>query len=77
MLKTVLDVSFYFGKMYLLKCLVECLIFESCPDIGVKLFINSALTAFELHVLFGSSALNLLSIWFKLFDLVEGFPFFL
>ena len=37
--KTVLEVSHYFGKIYLLNCLVGCLIFKSCPDIRVKLFV--------------------------------------
>ena len=38
---------------------------------------NPVLTAFELYGIFDYSVLNLVSKWFKLHDLVEGFPFFL
>ena len=37
--KTILEVSHYFGKIYLLNCLVGCLILKRCPDIRVRLFI--------------------------------------
>ena len=37
--KTVLEVSCYFGKIYLLKGLDGCLIFFNCFDIRVKLFV--------------------------------------
>ena len=37
--KTVLEVYHYFEKIYLLKCLVGCLIFKSFPGIRVKLFV--------------------------------------
>ena len=60
--ETVLDVSHYFGKIYLLKYLVECLIFKKVVLVSELNFsYNSALTAFELCGIFGTSALNVVS----------------
>ena len=60
--KTVLDVSYYFGKIYFLKYLVECLIFKIVVLVSeVNFSHNSAPTTFELYGIFGSSALNLVS----------------
>ena len=76
-IKTPLEVSRYFGKIYLLKGLCRSLIFKIVLIQELNFSYNPVIIAFESYGIFDSSALNLVSKQFKLLDLVEGFPFFL
>ena len=59
--ETVLEVSRYFGKIYLLKGLCGCLIFKIILIKELHFSYNHVLTAFELYGTFDSRALNLVS----------------
>ena len=59
--KTVLEVSRYFGKIYLRKSLGGCLIFKFILILELKFSYNPVLTAFESYGIFDSCALNVVS----------------